>query len=153
VVAYIMKLVTGSGGRVRFVPVVDKQGTISWPDKYVKTDAEAVEVNAGITDPSRRKISLESKKRELDAGGRRIYEVEMMLDPVAAGSPFFDRAAIERLMAQCTEPKEVKASLYIWADYNPSHRYAIGADTGKSSLPTWQTPSQGCQCQVSPRPL
>ncbi|TCU78866.1 hypothetical protein EDE08_101648 [Bradyrhizobium sp. R2.2-H] len=133
VVAYIMKLVAGAGGRVRFIPVVDKQGNISWPDKYVKTDAEAAEVNAGITDPSKRKISLESKKRELNAGGRRIYEVEMMLDPVAAGSPFFDRAAIERLIAQCTESKEVKAGFHIWADYNPSHRYAIGADTGKGN--------------------
>src|SRR5947209_3787606 len=33
VVGYIMKLVAGAGGPVRFIPVVDKQGNISWPDK------------------------------------------------------------------------------------------------------------------------
>jgi hypothetical protein len=132
-IAYVMKLVAGSEGRVRFIPVVDKQGNISWPDKYVKTDAEAAEVNTTISDRTRQKVSLQSKKAELNAGGRRVYEVEMMLDPVAAGSPFFDRATIERLMAQCTEAKEVKAAFHIWADYNPSHRYAIGADTGKGN--------------------
>ena len=73
--------------------------SISWPDKYVRTDAEALVANKNINDPTKRKISLESKKRELNAGGRRVYEVEMMLDPVAAGSPFFDRAIIDGLMA------------------------------------------------------
>lgn len=133
VVAYVMKLVQGSGGRVRFVPVVDRHGTISWPDKYVKTDAEAVAVNVDITDPSRRKVSLESKKRTLNAGGRRIYEVEMMLDPVAAGSPFFDRAVINRLLEQCPDPTEDKAGFWLWATYNPMDAYCIGADTGKGN--------------------
>jgi hypothetical protein len=133
VVAYVMKLVEGAGGRVRFIPVVDRQGNISWPDKYVKTDAEAAEINAGITDPYRRKISLESKKRELNAGGRRVYEVEMMLDPAAAGSPFFTRAKIDALIAKATDPLEDKAGFLLWDTYNPMHAYAIGADTGKGN--------------------
>jgi hypothetical protein len=57
----------------------------------------------------------------------------MLLDPVAAGSPFFDRPAIERLTLACIEPREQKAGLYLWAEYNPSHRYALGADTGKGN--------------------
>lgn len=133
VVAYVMKLVEGSGGRLRFVPVVDRQGAISWPDKYVKTDAEAAAANVTITDPNKRKVSLESKKRTLNAGGRRIFEVEMMLDPVAAGSPFFDRAIIDRLLAQCADPTEDKAGFLLWADYNPMNAYCIGADTGKGN--------------------
>lgn len=133
VMGYVKTSVEGSGGRVRFVPVVDKAGEPTWPDKFVRTDAEAFAVNKEITDPARRKISLESRKRELNSGGRRVYEVEMMLDPVAAGSPFFDRATIDRLLAQCTEPKEVKAGFSLWSEYNPSHRYAIGADTGKGN--------------------
>lgn len=133
VVAYIMKLIRGGGGVVRFVPVVDKQGNISWPDKYVKTDAEAAEINATISDPTLRKVSLESKKRELNAGGRRVYEIEMMLDPAAAGSPFFDRTVIDRLISQCIEAKEIKAGLYLWGEYNPAHAWGIGADTGKGN--------------------
>ena len=84
----VRKAVDGSGGRVRFIPIVDRQGVLSWPDKYVKIDDETVAANRNIADPGKRKISLESKKRELNAGGRGVYEVEMLLDPVAAGSPF-----------------------------------------------------------------
>ena len=133
VMGYVRKAVDGSGGRLRFIPIIDRQGQLSWPDKYVKTDAEAVAANRDIVDPSERKISLESKRRELNAGGRRVYEVEMLMDPVAAGSPFFDRATIERLMVACTEAREQKAGLSLWAEYNPAHRYALGADTGKGN--------------------
>lgn len=133
VMGYVRKSVAGSGGRVRFIPIADRKGVISWPEKYVATDEEALKVNRDIKDPTRRKVSLESKKRELNSGGRRVYEVEMLLDPVAAGSPFFDRAIIDRLIAQATAPKAEKAGLSLWADYNPAHRYAIGADTGKGN--------------------
>lgn len=133
VMGYIRRSVDGAGGRVRFIPIVDRAGVISWPAKYVKTDAEALEANLAISDPTRRKISLEAKKRELNAGGRRVYEVEMLLDPVAAGSPFFDRAIIERLIAQCADPLENKAEFLIWKPYDPSHAYGIGADTGKGN--------------------
>jgi hypothetical protein len=130
---YIRRAVEASDGRVRFMPVVDNQGIISWPAKYVKTDAEALAANKDITDPARRKISLEAKRREMNAGGRRVYEVDMLLDPVAAGSPFFDRAVIDRLLTQASEPIEDKAGFLVWQTYKPSHRYGIGADTGKGN--------------------
>lgn len=133
VMGYVRKAVNGSGGRARFIPVVNRQGEPAWPDKYVKTDADAAVFNNDIPDPSKRKISLEGKRRELNAGGRRVYEVEMLLDPVAAGSPFFDRPTIERLIAQCAQPPSEKAGLFLWQEYNPAHRYAIGADTGKGN--------------------
>jgi hypothetical protein len=57
----------------------------------------------------------------------------MLLDPVAAGSPFFDLAAIELLIAPCKEAAGEKAGLLLWQEYNPAHRYAIGADTGKGN--------------------
>jgi hypothetical protein len=133
VMGYVRKAVDGSGGRARFIPVVNRQGELAWPDKYVKTDADAAVFNHDIADPGKRKISLESKRRELNAGGRRVYEVEMLLNPVAAGSPFFDRAAIERLIAQCKEAPGEKAGLLLWQEYNPAHCYAIGADTGKGN--------------------
>jgi hypothetical protein len=134
VIGYIRRSVGNQGelGRVRFIPVVDK-GEISWPDKYVKTDAEAVAVNKAINDPTKRKISLESKKRELNAGGRRVYEVEMMLDPVAAGSPFFDRTKIDDLIANATEPQNDSAGFQTWEVFNPAHSYAVGGDVGKGN--------------------
>jgi hypothetical protein len=57
----------------------------------------------------------------------------MMLDPVAAGSPFFDRAIIDRWVGANIEAKAVKAGLHVWHEYNPSHAYALGADTGKGN--------------------
>ena len=69
VMGYIRRSVANLGamGRARLIPIESKDG-ISWPDKYVKTDAEAVRVNKDIAEPTKRKISLESKKRELNAG-------------------------------------------------------------------------------------
>lgn len=81
--------------RGRFIPL--PQNGVSSPDKYVLTDAEAVEANASISEPKRRKISLESKKCELNAGRQRIYGVEMMLAPVAAGRPY----ATVRISTRC----------------------------------------------------
>jgi hypothetical protein len=133
VMGYIRASVVGAGGIVRFIPIVDKAGGISWPAKFVKTDAEAVEANLHIEDPAKRVISLESKRRELNAGGRRVYEVEMLLDPIAAGSAFFDRSIIEQLTHRCTEPTQTKVGFQLWSEFNPSHAYAIGTDTGKGN--------------------
>lgn len=133
VMGYIKRAVSASGGRVRFIPMIgaDKQPT--WPQKYVLTDEEAVRVNKEVSDPTKRKISIESKKRELNAGGRRVFEVEMQLDPVAAGSPFFDRLIIDELIVKASVPRQDKAGFLIWADFNAAHSYAIGADVGKGN--------------------
>lgn len=127
-VAYIMRSVEGSGGKVRFVPVVNKDGSIAWPGKYVATDVEAFAINKDLP-REKHKVSLEAKKRELNAGGKRVYEVEMLNDPIAAGSAFFDRRIIDRLLTQTEQPKEDRAGFLMWRNYLPSHRYAIGADT------------------------
>ena len=128
VVGYVMRSIENSAGRVRFIPVVNKLDEIAWTDKYVHTDAEALEENKNRT-KEKQVVSLEAKKRELNAGGRRVYEVEMLEDPIAAGSPFFDRKVIDRLITLSTKADEDKAGFLLWAKYNPSHRYAIGADT------------------------
>lgn len=131
-VAYVMKSVTNSGGRVRFIPVMDKKGKIAWADKYVATDDEAVRLNAELP-PEKRKVSLESKKRELNAGGNRVYEVEMLLDPASAGSAFFDRRKIDIGLEKCVAPSEDLAGFWLWGNYNPASAWAIGADTGKGN--------------------
>lgn len=52
-----------------------------------------------------------------------------MNDPIASGSAFFDRRIIDRLLEETEEAKENRAGFLVWRNYNPSHRYAIGADT------------------------
>lgn len=131
-VNYVMESTRNSGGVVRFIPVVDKRGNIAWPDKYVHTDEEAVKLNLSLT-KDKQKVSLENKKRELNAGGKRAYEVEMMLDPIAAGSAFFDRRLVDLAVEKCVMATDNKAGFMLWGTYNPAHAYAIGADTGKGN--------------------
>jgi len=35
--------------------------------------------------------------------------------------------------AQASEPKERKAGFELWAEFNPTHRCTVGADTGKGN--------------------
>lgn len=112
----------------------ETDGKPTWSDKFVMTDKEAEALN-----PARQakgeapKISLESRKRTLNADGQKIYETEMLNSPEASGDLFFDRAIIDRLIEKCKNKKPIKevAGRMIWSRYNPSHMYGIGADTSK----------------------
>lgn len=114
--------------RLREVPVVDRQGTVMWPDKYVKTDKEAAQINKTIEDPQLKKVSLESKKRAL---GDRVYATEMENDPGQSGDYVFDRKKIKRLLEHSEEPKKTVAGLKIWDEFKASHRYGGGGDTSE----------------------
>ena len=109
----------------------EADGLPAWPEKYTMTDAEASQANKQPDQPP--KVSLESKKRTLNATGQKIYEMEMLNSPEAAGDLFFDRPIIDSLIEKCKNYKPVKsiAGRYLWQRYDPSHKYAIGADTSK----------------------
>ncbi len=129
VVAFLIERIRANPrGKLRFIPVINKEGVISWPDKYVHTNTEAVKINSTIKDPCKHKISLEAKRASL---GNEVYETEMMNNPAKAGGKVFDRDIIERLLKQAKEPIRELAGLKLWYEYNPAHRYAIGADTAK----------------------
>lgn len=114
-------------GQVRDISVVDKiTGLLVWDDKYVFTDQEANEINSSISKQKEHKVSLEYKKRDL---GERSFAEDMMNDPEAAGEPFFDRKKIDIAMKEVRKPIEVNAKFMIFSEYEPSHRYAFGADT------------------------
>lgn len=132
-VAYAMESARNSGGVVRFIPVVDKQGNIAWPDKYVATDEEAIRVNA--TRPTERQVvSLEGKRRSLNAvEGARVYEVEMLLDPASANTAFFDRIKVDEAIARCRKPDQDLAGFWLWDVYKPADAYGIGADVAKGA--------------------
>ena len=130
VVRYVIELCRRNPrGMVRNIPVV-LNGEIQWKDKYVMTDEEAGEANLKIENPQKRKVSLESKERDL---GKDVYAREMMNDPVKAGDMFFDRRKIDELLRSCQEPRETNGGFSTWSNYNPSHRYAIGADTSEGT--------------------
>ena len=64
---------------VRDIKAVDDDGNITWPEKYVHTDKEALIANEGTDDPKKRKVSLEKKERIL---GYTTYNREMLNTPL-----------------------------------------------------------------------
>lgn len=129
VVASVMEsLKNSSRARVRLINIADKNGNPTWPAKYVKTKAEAAEINREIPDPRKKKQSLEGLKESL---GKALYEAERMNNPAHGGDKVFDRERIEELVKLAKDPLRTVAGLKIWYEFNPSHRYAIGADTAK----------------------
>lgn len=64
---------------VRDIPIVDNDGKLAWPDKYVFTDEQAKTINATIKDKKQRKISLEYLKR---FNGATKYNREYMNTPM-----------------------------------------------------------------------
>ncbi len=130
-VAHLMELLKDNPrGAVRFVPVKNEKGLIAWPDKFVDTMAQAVEINQDIPDPKLHKVSLEAKRLSLSKDGL-VYETEMMLNPSKSGDLFFDRDKVNTALSKVKEPIEVNAGLKIWAKFNPKHRYGGGADTSE----------------------
>lgn len=137
-IGYVLKSVRESKGRVRFIPIVDSDGNIAWPAKYVETDEEAAKLNRTITDPARRKVSLQGLRRELNAGGRRVYEEDMLLDPAAAGNLFFDREKIDELINAANKrnkknPPTIRGNKHVYKTYRASDTYAFGGDTAKGN--------------------
>ncbi len=113
---------------VRNIPVMDQRGVIAWPDKYVKTDAERDELNKTVENPRRRKVSLESKRRQLTDP---VFEKEMMNNPGKAGDYVFDREKVKRAMLTAYTPIKTNVEFQIWKEFQPGHEYAGGGDTSE----------------------
>lgn len=118
--------------RMMNVPA-EQDGEIAWPDKFVRTRAEAVAANAKIEDSKEWKVSLEQKRKDLNASGRKVYEAEMLNNPEAAGELFFSRERVDADIARSKANPPVKeiGGLSIWEEYRSKMRYAFGGDTAK----------------------
>ena len=126
VIAYIMNLLKNrENAVVRNIPII-QDGKSTWPAKYVLTDVEAIEINKD--DPENPVVSLEQKRRDLSDP---VFETEMMNNPAKAGDNIFDRGIVDNKRKLCYEPIDDSAGFKTWAEYNPTHRYAIGADTAE----------------------
>lgn len=131
VIEYLRQLLKkNKKAKERFIPVIIN-GKPAWPAKYVLTDEEALKANRNITDPKLRKISLQSKERELRTP---VFQTEMMNAPEKAGDMIFTSRRIKELIEKCSPPSEIIAGLKLWEKYNPSHRYAIGSDSAEGVM-------------------
>lgn len=84
------------------IPIMDKKGNPTWPEKY---DKEKI-----------RKIKIKADN----------FEGEYMCKPSASKDVFIDRESVDRQVAR--PPIKEIAGFKIFKTYNPSHRYAGGAD-------------------------
>lgn len=115
-------------GLSHFVPVMDEKKNLLWPDKYVISKAEAAKLNETIENERLRKVSLEKKQEDL---GDSVYYTEMMNEPGKSGDYYFDRDKVRAAEENIKDPIKEIGIMKLWEKYNPSHRYALGADTAE----------------------
>lgn len=93
---------------VHKIPIEQPDGTPTWPDRYDKRKIEDLRADS------------------LDFYG------EYMCDPTRADAAFFDRARVDKDIAETVEqPHRESAGVKYWGNYEPHHAYAIGADVGE----------------------
>lgn len=89
------------------IAILDENGEPTWPERYSK---EKVEQLKGDTDD---------------------FYGEYMCDPTRADSAFFERTLIDADIAAAKQPHRESAGVKYWGDYQPHHRYGMGADTSE----------------------
>lgn len=121
--------------RMQLVSVEGENGEIAWPDKYVATNDEAAKLN--VKRPRNQwVVSLEQLRKDLNSGGRKVFEAEMMNSPEASGELFFDREKCDKDIerAKTKKPVKVIGGLSIWEEFQARNRYAFGGDTSKGVM-------------------
>ena len=107
-------------------------GDIAWPTKYVFTDQEASLKNATVDRKDKWVVSLEAKKRTLNARGRPVFEQEMLNQPIVKGDKVFDPDVLRKMIAEdVSDPDYCIGEWQMWGKYTPSHRYGMGGDTSE----------------------
>jgi hypothetical protein len=89
------------------ITILDSDGNPTWPERY---DKEKIELIKGDADD---------------------FHGEYMCDPTRADASFFDRDRIDADIAQVKQAHRESAGVKYWGDYQPHHRYGIGADTSE----------------------
>jgi hypothetical protein len=104
---------------VEDVPVII-DGKSVWPSKFALTDEEAKEFNSKVEDPKKWCVSLESKKRTMNADGKKTFEQEMLNQPLVEGDRFFDMKKIDArlavLRAKEYQSDDIKKPNYYYQD-------------------------------------
>lgn len=89
------------------ITIQDEDGNPTWPERY---PAEKIELIKGDADD---------------------FYGEYMCDPSRTDAAFFDRQRIDNDIAACKQPHRESAGVKYWGDFQPHHRYGIGADTSE----------------------
>jgi hypothetical protein len=89
------------------ISIMDEDGNPTWPARYNKEKIEQIK------------------------GEAEDFYGEYMCDPSRADTAFFERARIDEDMEQAKQAHTEVAGVRYWREYQPHHKYAIGADTSE----------------------
>jgi hypothetical protein len=89
------------------ITILDENGEPTWPERYPLDKVEKI-------------------KNDSDD-----FYGEYMCDPTRADAAFFDRSRIDADIAAAKQPTRESAGVKYWTDYQPHHRYGMGADTSE----------------------
>lgn len=89
------------------IAILDEDGNPTWPARY---DAEKVKAIKDDADD---------------------FYGEYMCDPSRADTTFFDRVLVDRDLDATKQPHHESAGVQYWGQYQPHHRFGIGADTSE----------------------
>jgi len=109
---------------------ISDEGVIQWflnkPD--MTTDKIAIlDEDQNPTWPERYPLDkIESIKSDADD-----FYGEYMCDPSRADTAFFDRSRVDNDIATAKQPAYESAGVKYWGEYQPHHRYGMGADTSE----------------------
>lgn len=131
-IAHIRQRFEGKRGKiVRDIKIItqdaDGNRVPSWPGKYVMTNQEALKKNVGLP-REEHVISLEQKREDW---GDTMFNTEGMNDPGKSGDYYFDREKVRMAKEKAYECKKEVAGFKTWANFDPTHRYGLGADTAE----------------------
>jgi hypothetical protein len=122
---------------------VIENGKSVWPSKFVVTDEEAEAINSQRPDPSTHVVSLESKKRTMNADGTKTFEQEMMNEALTQGDRFFDVDKIDMRIKvlkdiewQDQDPnkpnyRKKEGDWWRWGEANKDHNNVVSADVSE----------------------
>lgn len=115
------------------IAVRDKNEKITWPDKYVLTDKEAYALNE-IRATDNKVFSLESVKRTMNKDWRKVFEQEMLNQPIVEWDRYFSDE-IEIIDARINylkwKPFEIDWKWRIWEKWELWRNYIIWCDVSE----------------------
>lgn len=119
-----------SGGYMCTGNYISEEGVIQWflNKPRMKVDKVAIlDENGEPTWPARyNKEKIEKIKDDADD-----FYGEYMADPTRADASFFDRSKVDYDVNNIQQPHRESAGVKYWGNYQPHHRYGIGADTSE----------------------
>lgn len=89
------------------ITILDDEGNPTWPERYPADKIEKI-------------------KNDSDD-----FYGEYMCDPSRTDAAFFDRSRVDADIATTKQPTRESAGFKYWVDYQPHHRFGIGADTSE----------------------